>query len=88
MKSLTVTEAARHFSDLVSRVHYQGECAVLTKGGRPMVRLSPVRRARNGRELAGRWQARARLSPEEAEAFAQDLSRARSQLPPLRSSWD
>lgn len=88
MKSLTVTEAARHFSDLVSRVHYQGESAVLTKGGRPMVRLSPVRRARNGSDLAERWQSRARLSPQEAEAFSRDLAHARRQLPSLRPAWD
>ena len=31
----SVTEAARNFSDLISRVHFRGESALLLKGGKP-----------------------------------------------------
>ncbi len=89
MKTLSVTEAARNFSDLVSRVHYRGESALLLKGGRPMVRVVPARSPRTGRELAALWPRLPQLSPEEAEAMARDLADARAALrpiPPLQ--WD
>ena len=89
MKTLSVTEAARNFSDLVSTVHYRGESALLLKGGRPMVRVVPARSPRSGRELAALWPRLPHLSPAEAEAMALDLAAARAVLapvPPLQ--WD
>lgn len=89
MRTLSVTEAARNFSDLVSSVHYRGESALLLKGGRPMVRVVPARSPRTGRELAALWPRLPQLSPEEAEAMARDLADARAALrpiPPLQ--WD
>jgi antitoxin (DNA-binding transcriptional repressor) of toxin-antitoxin stability system len=54
-KQITVTEASRNFSELVSRVHYQGTTTILLKGGKPMVKISPVGRPKTGRELAALW---------------------------------
>lgn len=39
---VTATEAARHFSDLVSRVCYQHETFVIERGGRALCQLAPV----------------------------------------------
>ena len=88
MKTLTVTEAARNFSDLVSRVHYQGESTLLVKGGRPMVKLTPVRRPVTGRDLAATWPGLRHMAPAEAETFSRDIEGARNKLPPLLSKWD
>ena len=43
--AISATEAARSFSDLLSRVRYRGEEFVIEKGGEPMCRVVPVRSA-------------------------------------------
>jgi prevent-host-death family protein len=88
MRSITVTEAARGFSDLISRVRYGGESALLTKGGKPVARIVPVRRPRTGRELADAWAGLPHLDLAAAAAFERDLSDARRSLPPVKSRWD
>jgi len=88
MKTLTVEEAARNFSDFVSRVHYRGERTLLVKGGRPMVEVIPVRQAKTGSELAALWEKSNHLSPDEADAFGRDLEHARHRLPLLQFPWD
>ena len=88
MKTVTVTEAARNFSDFVSRIHYRGESALLVKGGRPMVKVTPARRVNTGGELAKKWASLPRLSRKEAEAFDRDLKSARASLPALKAKWE
>lgn len=88
MKTITVTEAARHFSDLINRVRYRHEKAVLLKGGKPVAQVGPVRSAMTGRELAKRWEEHPWLAPDEAGAFAADIQSARSKLPPPESKWE
>jgi len=88
MKTVTVTEAARNFSELVSRVHYQGETALLVKGGRPMAKVTPALRPRTGRDLAAVWPTLPRLGAREAEAFERDLADDRRKLPEIKSKWD
>jgi hypothetical protein len=39
-------------------------------------------------ELAERWPKLDKLSPDEANAFADDLEHARASLPPLKPAWD
>ena len=88
LRHITVTEAARNFSELVSRVHYQGGTTILVKGGKPMVKLSPAHRPKTGRELAALWPKRPALSPDEANSFERDLNESRSRLGPLSSQWE
>jgi antitoxin (DNA-binding transcriptional repressor) of toxin-antitoxin stability system len=88
MRTVTVTQAARNFSDLVSRVHYRRESALLVKGGRPMVRMEPAREGLTGRQLADLWSSVRHLRPDEAERFARDLDAARAEQPRLSSKWD
>lgn len=88
MRTITVTDAARNFSDLVSRVHYQGESALLVKGGRAMVKITPVRAAVTGRDLAAAWPTLRHLGMVEANRLERELTQARKKLPALRSKWD
>lgn len=39
--AVNVSEAKRHFSDLLGRVAYGGESVLITRRGRPMARLVP-----------------------------------------------
>jgi antitoxin (DNA-binding transcriptional repressor) of toxin-antitoxin stability system len=85
---LSVTDAARNFSDLVSRVHYQGVTTILVKGGKPMVKVSPASRPKTGRELAALWPRLPLLTAPEAASFERDLAHARRRLGPLVSKWE
>jgi hypothetical protein len=65
------------------------EAAVLLREGKPVATLSPLPiPAITCSELAERWPSLAKLSPEEACAFAGDIEKARTTLPPLRPAWD
>ena len=88
LREITVTEAARNFSELVSRIHYQGDSALLTKGGKPMVTMTSARRPKTGRELAALWPTLPHLSPAEAEGFERDLLASRRNVPPPAPRWD
>jgi hypothetical protein len=44
--------------------------------------------ARTCGELAERWAGLERLPSDEANAFADDIERARATLPPLKAAWD
>ena len=88
-KTLTVTEAARHFSDYVSRVAYRHEAFVLCKGRRRMAELRPVPTGRRLGDLPEIFRSLPRLSRREATAFAGDVEAARSALATkrLRDPW-
>jgi antitoxin (DNA-binding transcriptional repressor) of toxin-antitoxin stability system len=86
-KVITVTEAARNFSDCVNRAHYQGTNFVLVKNGVAVARIVPEnRKPSTGRELAATL-AKVRLSPEESAAWLRDLEEARRNLIPQRDKW-
>lgn len=86
---LSVTEAARGFSDLVNRVRYRGESAVLTKNGRAVARLVPVGPPPiTGAELCKRWKPGSLLTPKEADDFARDIEEGRRFFKPYVSPWD
>jgi prevent-host-death family protein len=89
-QAVSVSEAAKHFAGLVSRVVRRRESALLLKRGKPVARLVPLEpRPKTGRELAKAGSKRARLSPEEAAVFEGDLAEARRQLPPVKApSWE
>jgi prevent-host-death family protein len=86
--TLSVTEASRGFSDLISRVHYRGESATLTKNGRVVARLVPVFRPLTGKELAKLWKEGPHLSKKDADAFAHDLKKGLQFLKPVVSPWE
>jgi antitoxin (DNA-binding transcriptional repressor) of toxin-antitoxin stability system len=41
-KAISVTEAARNFSDCINRVHYQGTTFILHKNGSAVARIVPM----------------------------------------------
>lgn len=88
---LSVTEAARNFSDLINRAYYKGESTLLLRSGQPVATLNPVSpKAITGKELAEIWDTLPHLSPEEADEFAKDLEEIRKVMnkPPEAPSWD
>lgn len=82
-RTISVTEAARNFADIVSRVFYRGEHFVLERGGRPVARLVPVPRGGRLGDLPALLEAVPQLSIEDAEALARDVQAARDSLPAL-----
>ncbi len=87
-RAISVTDAARHFADVVERTLRRRESTLLLKKGKPVARIVPVHvRAKRGRELARLWSSLPHLPRIEAEAFGDDLTAARRRLPPLRSKW-
>jgi prevent-host-death family protein len=88
MISLSVSEAARHFADLLHRVRHEGEWALLTESGRPVARMLPASSAPRGADLALAWADCPHLGDEEATSFDADVAESRNKLPPLASRWD
>lgn len=93
---ISVTEAARNFSDCVNRVHYQNVTYVLLKNGVPVARLVPDGVVPNvvpnneklcpGRDLAETLRA-AGLSEGDAKAWRRDLYSARKKLKAPPDRW-
>jgi antitoxin (DNA-binding transcriptional repressor) of toxin-antitoxin stability system len=42
VRRLSATELARRLSDVLNRVHYQGETVIVERGGKPLCELSPM----------------------------------------------
>ena len=88
---LSVTEVARHLSEILGRVRFRGERFVLTKGGHPVAELGPVAAPALVRlgELPAILAELPHLTPEEAERFAHDLEAAREGVStvPQSSPW-
>lgn len=87
--AIPVAEAVKDFLRVLDRVESRREPTTLVRDGRPVARVIPLPQpAGTCEELASRWEKIPRLAPDEAEAFASDLERARSSLPPLKPAWD
>ena len=88
-RRITVTEAARNFSDLVNRVFYRGESAMLIRNGVAVARLVPPGpETVSARDLAGRWETLPHLTPVEADLLAKALDDALRSLPPPEAPWE
>ena len=86
---MTVTEASRHFADLVNRTYYRGESTILVRSGEPVAMVVPVGGASvTGRDLAKLWKSFPHLDEQEADDFGQDVEEARKNLAPVTSPWD
>ena len=87
--AISVGEAAKNFLRVLERVEREGEPAVLVRDGKPVATLNPFpATAATCAELAERWSKLQKLSPDEANAFADDVERARENLPPVEPAWD
>ncbi len=86
---MTVTEAARHFADVVNRTYYRGESTVLVRSGEAVAMVVPVGGGSvTGRDWLVHWREMPRLGAAEAEDFAADIESARKNLVPPKSPWD
>ena len=86
---ISVTEAARHFSEMINRVYYQGQTFLLTRGGTVVAQLSAPQPPLTGAELARRWNQRPRLDASDASTWEAQIDALRASVPPLPESvWD
>lgn len=88
-RTTSVTDVHRNFADYINRVAYRGESFVLVRGGKPVAELSPVPTGTRLGELSALLASLPRLGEEDAEAFAEDIGRARAELHaiPPRDPW-
>jgi antitoxin (DNA-binding transcriptional repressor) of toxin-antitoxin stability system len=77
---ISVTEAARNFSDVINRVHYQGQTFLLTRGGNIVARITAADTSLTGAEFLQMWENRPKLEPEDAEEWERDLNASKSSL--------
>jgi prevent-host-death family protein len=87
--SISVTEAARNFSDCINRARYQGTTFVLLKNGVPVARIVPYIKEKDstGRAIAEAL-AKVRLTDEEFADWRRDLEEARKILIPPVDKWN
>ena len=88
-RKMTVTEASRHFADLVNRTYYRGESTILVRSGEPVAMVVPVGDGHvTGRDWMHLWKAMPHLDSENAEQFATDIEDSRKHLAHPASPWD
>lgn len=84
---ISVTEAARNFSNCLNRAHYQNVTFVLLKNGTPFARLTPDHeKVCLGRDLAAAL-ANVELPRDEALAWRRDLLAGRKKLKAPGDRW-
>ena len=90
MSKITVTELARGLSEVINRATYRGEEFLVFRGGKPVVRISPVPSGVRMKDLPAIFDGG--LPPLDAgdlDDFARDLDRVRKEMnEPVGSSWD
>ena len=90
-KTITATEAARRFSDLLNRIRFRGERYLIARGGKPVATLAPADTAvdKTIDELPALLKQLPSLG-EDAGSFAQDVLAAVKAAPelPAKPSWD
>ncbi len=88
-RSLSVTEAARHFSDLVNRTWYRGETTLLMRSGEAVAKVAPVGGGVvTGRDWVAKWRKAPHLSAKDAEEFAIAVKSSRARLSAPARRWD
>ena len=86
---MTVTDAARGFSDLVNRTYYRGESTVLVRGGEAVARVVPLLAERiQAKDWLARWNDMPHLMCENADDFGLGIDTARKNLIHPTSPWD
>ena len=81
MKSVTATDAARRFSDVLDAVENKGETFLIVRRGRAIARLTPATGGR-GRDV----KVLLRKAPHDAD-WAEDVRRTRAMLTPEDRRW-
>jgi prevent-host-death family protein len=84
MISLTATEVARRFSQVISRVG-AGEEVEVVRNGVPVAQLGPARRPKV--VSAARWRELMDSAPAVDEDFERDVEASRETIGPPDSAW-
>ena len=89
MKSMTVTQAARNFSDLVNRVQYQSMSVKLIKSNKVVAVISPVSQKSNMKvkDLPEFFASLPSLG-EDAIQFEKDMKDIDSIMPKGTDEWE
>ena len=89
-KTITATEAARNFSDVLNQVRYQDTEFDIVRGKDVVARLVPARPSGGVAldALNELFRALPRLGPGEAELFARDIERGAGRMRPDTVEWD
>jgi len=89
MKTMTVTQAARNFSDLINRVQYQGISVELVKSKKTVAVISPVspKPVMTVADLADFFASVPSLA-DDAEQFAKDIEDVDKQTPKVVDEWE
>jgi prevent-host-death family protein len=85
--SISVTAAARNFSDCVNRARYQGTVFLLHKGGRPVARIVPEAESRSTAADLAKALREVSLNDDEFAAWRSELSAGREKLAPPDDKW-
>ena len=89
-KTITATDAARRFSDVLNQVRYQSMEFDIVRGKEVVARLVPA--APLGGIALDRLddlvRSLPRLGPREAEVFARDIERGLARMRPDAVAWD
>jgi prevent-host-death family protein len=81
MKTVNATEAARNFSEVLDGVEHRGQSYLVTRGGKPVARITPVPVA-NGRAVKQLLRDH-RPDP----GWAGELAALRADLPAEETPW-
>jgi antitoxin (DNA-binding transcriptional repressor) of toxin-antitoxin stability system len=85
--TVTATEAAKNFGDLVNRVREAGVAFVVERQGRPIAEIAPIARRRCTLAELARWfEGRAPLTDAYASAVEEHVKRANRRRVPV-SRW-
>ena len=88
-RRISATEAARSFSDVVSRVRYQGEEFIVEKGGEAVCLISPVGAGRAAKSTIGDFlRLLEELAPVDDDYRQTVLKVTRKQGKTPRSPWE
>lgn len=84
----SVTDVARNFSEVVTRVAVRGERVELVRGGRVIAAIVPAPEGVPARALPEMLRGLPRLGRREATNMGRAISSGRGKLRPPRSPWD
>ncbi|NJK92324.1 MAG: type II toxin-antitoxin system Phd/YefM family antitoxin [Blastochloris sp.] len=76
-QTVSITEAARNFSDFVNRVAYRQESFFLIRGKKTVAELRPVPHGKRLSDLPALFQSLPLLNPREQEDLQNDLDQLR-----------
>ncbi len=88
-RTLSVTEAARAFADVVNRAFYRNETTVLMRNGVAVAHVAPTSPAGiPANELAVRWELLSHLTTTEAAKFEDEINEARAGVGVPHDQWE